>query len=151
MSGIMLDKTRPYGEVHGEVPHGLTYEQDGLPFDAYGKLIDALLTTEMRGKVAQRRKAPAAAPPPPQVPDGEPEGGSEAEGASLPPTPPDEVNLEAWVKGQQNYYPFSIFKAAKARYAKNFTSLKQLAEFLVEDAKVVTWDEVAPKYRPAEG
>lgn len=162
---LKLDRSkRNISEVHGDRtpddPHyRVCYWQDDLPFDARGELVpddgkdkpwiglvegkpieffplytplrrqkrDAKLARLKSGKAALAAEAEADAP------------------AAAKAEPDDDINLEAWLRGEVDYEQFALLKAAKTRYSRNYTRLRDLVEDLVYDEKILPEDQVAPR------
>lgn len=64
LTELTLDEARSYGSVHGETEHGISFEQDGLPYDHSGALIVAALdgvTKQKATRLLKQRIARAAA------------------------------------------------------------------------------------------
>lgn len=145
---ITLDKSRGYGEVHGETgAHNIAFEQDGLPFDAQGALIEGALTPDLR-EVVKRRLAKMAKGAAKRAAEAEAEADDE-DGSPAADEPDDGtgINLLQWVKGNEKYQWHVIQQEFRKRHAMNVNDGASAAEVMVVDLKIVTWDEVAPQYR----
>jgi hypothetical protein len=166
MSGLtlILDRTRPHGTCHGEgLTHGLSYEQDGLPFDHEGNLIMALVTSEAQKQLVDKKLARMAkrlARDEAAQATTQGEGAGAAPAASVPATQADDdddedenfdddVNFDAWARGMEQVPWVVLQKAARKRFAKVFRSKEQIIEFLVFDAKMLGLDDVVASMRPA--
>ncbi len=147
-----LDRSRPFGSVTGPTEHKIAYTQanQGIadwPYDAHGGLIEAALNDAQAAKLREKRaKAKAAPIETVDEVDEEPD-------APLPPPKPedDAVNLTMWLTGEAKYKQFEITKAFKARYHIAKNDLKEIARYLVEDAKppLVARALVHPSILPA--
>ena len=146
MSGptILLDRTRPYGEYHGEGLGLRLYEQDGLPFDHKGELLMDLVTAEQKPlvekklkKAASKAKASAGdkAAAPAEADDEEGEDGSV-------------INFDAWAQGKERHEWTVLAAEARKRFHKSFKGKDDLIEFLVFEAKMIALDDVATSLRP---
>lgn len=124
------------------------FEQDGLPFNQMGELVAKLIKTKeqkdlVEKKLKRQAKLAAGAPTPPDDDDK-----SKAEPADDDDDTADigkEINLEAWLKDEVQYEPNLMFKEAKKRYGKHFTTYQQLAEYLVYEENVCGASEVPTK------
>lgn len=166
---ISLDKSKPYSEVRGERtvddPHYRVHFMQGrkvgtklvlLPFDAQGNLVPddgktepyqginveakpvvhrPLYDNDMRKLVERLKKRMAEA-----MPDEE-EGDDEVVGDAGDPE--DDVNLEAWLKGEARYTPQLLRAAARKRYHILFPDERELVRGLVLDTHLVPEDQVA--------
>jgi hypothetical protein len=145
---LMLDRSRAYATVHGEgVIHA--FEQDGLPFNQQGELVEKLVKTKEHKALVEKKlkrlaKLTAGAPPEPVVEDDKPE--TEDDDSDLG----KDINFEAWLKDEVQYEPNLLFKEAKRRFNKHFSAFDQLAEYLVYDEQVVGPSEVPTKLRPRQ-
>ena len=59
----------------------------------------------------------------------------------------DEVNFEAWLRGEADYETFILFPAWAKRKGRKHTKLRDLVEDLVLDEKIVSEDDVTPRLR----
>src|SRR5690606_30932714 len=76
MAKIALDKTRPFATVHGDTGSlNICFEQDTLPFDAAGNLIEKALNADQRKMLEKRLARQAAAPKKPAAADAEQDAG----------------------------------------------------------------------------
>lgn len=149
---VILDRTRKHATVHGEVEHGLAYKQDGLPFNAQGELIEALVVTpdqkatlERKLKKAKANKSKPQAADPVQQPVQAQASDEDDDDDALTD---EDINFDAWARGIERYEWIALQRAAKKRFAKVFTSKEQLVEFLVFDEKIIALADVAPALRP---
>jgi hypothetical protein len=143
LSLASLDRSKPFGTVHGEPKDGVHFWQDGLPFDAQGKLALATLTDEQRlraerlarksARLAPRRAAAAAA--------------VEAADQEQAPAAGD-VNLEAWLRGDAKYLYDAVRTAIRGRYQKDCPSIGDAVEFLVLEVQLVDRKLVAKRLLP---
>lgn len=161
---LRLDKSRYHSTIHGERrpddPHvRAVYLQDGIHFDAHGFHIDELITDEKtRALVDRRLKRQTKAAPKQEGDDPVDAGDGEDEEAGSPPGGPEsseDVNLEAWLRGEAKYPWFGITKLVRERYHQNLSKMVDVLEFLVFDEKVVREDELSPELkkqlRPSQG
>ena len=153
---LSLDRTRDYGTVHGEgVPHGMLYEQDGLAFNAQGELIMALVDTDEKKALVERKLRKLAKAQAKQADDAAPQSDGQS-GATTSQDDDDdedaptdaEVNIDAWARGAAKVPWVELQKVAKQRFAKVFKGKEELVEFLVYDAKLLNIEDVAPALRP---
>lgn len=139
---LMLDRSRAFAEVHGEgVIHA--FEQDGLPFNQMGELVDKLVKTKEQKALVEKRlkrlaKLAAGAP---AEPEEEKKPAEEDDDADLG----KDINLEAWLKDEVQYAPNILFAEAKKRFGKHFSTFHQLAEYLVFEENVLGPTEVPTK------
>lgn len=135
MSLIKLDRSRDFATVHGE---GMThaFEQDGLPFDHHGSLVEALVPPDKQAMVEKKLRRLAK-----KVDKGTDQptssDGDEAQGS--------DINFELWLKDEARYQPHELYNEARRRFSKNFSNLTDLAEFLVFDENVCPPEDVPTK------
>ncbi len=164
---VRLDRSRIHSTVHGEcLPddpmYGVAYEQGGLPFDAQGKLVapNDKHTEPFKAKTADgketihhplyddRRRALLArrlerigksAHKPTHKPQPI-EADEDADGVFSDEV--DLVNLEEWLRGNEEYEPMVIFATLRKRESRNFNRLRDAIDFLVHEKHVVHPKEV---------
>jgi hypothetical protein len=151
-SKLRMDRSKPFGTVHGErlpgdIHQNTHFYQDGMPFDANGHLIlDAIEDPKIRA-IAERKlkKLPAAKAVDAAEADVD-DDDNDTGGDNTPPEPvaPGDVNLEAWLRGEASYPWFAITKAVRERHSSNISKQAEMVEFLVHDLKIVRPDEVGP-------
>lgn len=128
-----------------------------MPFDASGYLIyDAISDPKIKA-IADRKlkKVPAAKTGESRSVEGDGDGDddngpdNDAGGDTAPPASvsPDDINLEAWLRGEVNYPWFSITKAVRTRHNANISKQSDMVEFLVRDLKIVPEDQVGADLR----
>lgn len=136
-----LDKSRDFGTYHPP-DGGAHYNQDGYDFDHTGALVEDRLTEEQKERL---KKKPTAPPPKPPAPAAH---GKAHKKETVPDPEPDAdgLNLEAWLRGEEDY-PFpDVQKAVKARYSVWKTAKRDLLLFLVEDQKLVETDDLSDEF-----
>jgi hypothetical protein len=152
---LRMDKSRPFGTVHGERAPGdkhqfAHFQQDGIYYDAHGLHLEELVEDDKtRALVERRLKRQAKAAPKEKAADaGDSDNDEDLDPASngAGSDSSDDVNLEAWLRGEAQYHWFRITKLVRERYHQNITKLIDMIEFLVEDEKVITVSELAPEY-----
>jgi hypothetical protein len=146
---LRMDRSRPFGTIHGERTPGDKYalahfSQDDIFFDAQGLHIDELVEDDKVRALVDRRLKRAAKP-------ADDAGGSDEDdadpGEPKPPgsdSSPDDVNLEAWLRGEAKYQWFAITKRVRERFSQNITKQVDMIEFLVMDEKVIPVDQLDP-------
>jgi hypothetical protein len=170
---IRLDRSRPFSECRGDRtpddPHyKVHYWQGGrlgkdiilLPFDAGGQLVPddgktAPWTGLVEGKQVQfhplwndkmreflKLKAARLTQMAGDQVEEDPIS-TEAMTEALA----EEVNLQAWLRGEARYAPHLLRAAAKKRFSKNYPQIKELVVDLVLDEKLVPEDEVCNELR----
>lgn len=107
----------------------------------YSPLMKAYLDAKKK-KVAQVTAAVAASEP--VIDEGENEGDVDVLGAG---SAEDEVNLQAWLRGQIEYPPHLVRSAYRNRYNRAQTKISDLVVDLVLDEKLIPEDELAPKFK----
>src|SRR6266403_1634016 len=146
---LRMDRSRPFGTVHGERLPGdksatAHFTQDGICFDAQGLHIDDLVEDEKVRALVDRKLKKAAKPA------GDAGGSDETDddpGETKAPgsdSAPDDVNLEAWLRGEAKYPWFAITKRVRERYSQNISKQIDMIEFLVMDEKVIPLDQLDP-------
>lgn len=138
-----LDRSRPFGTVHPP-DQGAHYEQDGYPFDAQGKIVEALLTEDQKKALEKKPPRPPAAPKAPKEPRPPNPGSASAGGGK-----DDEggVNLEQWLRDQDSANFKDVRLAVKERYSVWETSRAEVVIFLVNEQKLLAAEEIDPELR----
>jgi len=160
---VRLDRTKPYGTVHGDrTPddpyYRVHYWQRGLPFDANGILVpddqrtepwpgivegktimfQPLYTRAMREELEKRIARMMRSQKEAEAERDAPEA------IEAPVDPAEEVNLESYLRGEVDYPFFQLKKAAEARFHKRYNRLRTIIEDLVYEEKVLPEMEVHP-------
>lgn len=157
---VTMDRSKPFSTVHGERgpgdPHrDVHFFQDGLPFSAQGHMLAELvgaICTEQQQALAARKLKQVEAQMRARATAGDGGGNTKDEaGTELAPANPNDVNLDAWLRGTARYQWFSVSAAIKARYHKNVGNAANAVIFLVEEVKLVPAGEIAPGFRSAFG
>lgn len=150
---LRLDRSRPHGTIHAERlpgdPHqNAHFTQDGITFDAQGLHIDELIQDDKIRALVDRRLKKQSAPKPAAEDDA---GGSDE--ADDDPAPSGagsaastDVNLEAWLRGEEKYQWFLVTKTVRERYSQNISKLTDMIVFLVEDEKVIPESELSAEF-----
>lgn len=131
MAKIMLDRSRYFSSVHGEITDNVFFRQDGLPFDGAGNLVEKALDEAGRKTVERKLKEIAKKPA-----DAEPEV-----------VDPANVNLEQWLRGTVRYPYHIVQNAIRDRYHRTITNFAEAVEFLVIEQRLVPEEEIAKEHR----
>lgn len=160
---VRMDKSRYFSTVHGDRgpddPHAkVNFYQDGLPFDAQGLLLVEAIPADDKAALAKADKLIKKAskntvktPPPPDGEVTDETGGADDDDGDQSGGNPDDVNLEAWLRGEQKYPWFAVTKAIRTRFAKNITKTEDAVAFLVNEQGIVAKENVAAAYQPMIG
>lgn len=157
---LRLDRSRPHGTIHGERPPGDRHQQahftqDGITFDSQGFHIDELIEDDKVRALVDRRLKKQGAP----KADDDDAGSDNAE-TDPPPTgggspASTDVNLEAWLRGEEKYQWFTITKTVRERFSNNITKATEMIEFLIYDQKIIPEADLAPEFaaqlKPRQG
>lgn len=143
---VTLDRSKAFSTVHGERtpgdPHyGVHFFQDGLPFNAGGELMMDKVPSELRELAARKVEKVKAQMASTKGAAGD--GGASTSGGP-PMGDPNDVNLEAYLRGRMQYQWFAIVAAVRNRYHTTKQGKKDLIAFLVEEIKLIPRGEVAP-------
>jgi hypothetical protein len=150
---LRMDRSRPYGSVHGERAPGDAHQnvhfyQDNLPFDAQGFLVYDAITDENAKKLADRKlKKLVVKPADEDGDDGADEADASSSSSDAAPAASGtsgDVNLDAWLRGEANYQWAKITKTVRERYHQNISKQADMVAFLVLDEKIIPENEVAP-------
>lgn len=142
---------------HQKVPNCVAhYTQDGFMFDQHGKLLEAFLTTEQKKKLDVHGDKPKA-PNPNAAADKE---GEKESNPSVPKTRLEQrrehemqkadngdVNLAAWLTGDEKYPEYRVKNTVRARYSVVFGNVADLARFLVMEQRLVPIEDVREDLR----
>ena len=141
LSLASLDRSKPFGTVHGDLKDGIHFWQDGLPFDAQGKLVGARLTDEQRVRAERLARKAARLAPRQAAATGAAEAADEEPDAG-------DVNLEAWLRGDAKYLYDAVRTAIRGRYQRDCPSIGDAVEFLVFEVQLVDRKLVAKRLLP---
>jgi hypothetical protein len=148
-----MDKSMPYGEVHGErVPDdrhaNVHFFQNGLPFNAQGVLLHDHPDVERDPKLkalaalmlkkASKKKVSAPGDDAAADPDADPDDNDGVDN--------DPVNLSEWAKGQQRVEWQNVSDAIAARYKKRIGNKREALEFLIEQ-RAVSMAELSAEHK----
>jgi hypothetical protein len=162
---LKLDKSRAFGTVHGDRQvddplYRVRYYQGGFPFDTDGILVpDDGQRGLKEGMDQDGRKVfypPLYSEPLRVLLNKKLERLLKSSKAQIEPEDDEEivdaedfseedVNLEAWLRGDVKYPPHQIYKACRKRYSKNHTSIRSVVNDLVLDEELIPENEVAPE------
>lgn len=163
---VRMDRSKPFSTIHGDRGPGdqhqfVQFKQDGLPFDAEGKLlieaisVDDTKNREKAKRLIERAKARAGGEKAPAVPEPQKASDQDSLNTGTDETDHDsgagggagEVNLEAWLRGEQKWPWFQIAAAIRTRFAKNVTKQADAVQFLVRDEKIISDADVTEAFR----
>lgn len=163
MARVTLDRSRPFGTVHGEMKgnsgRALAFEQDGFPFGADGEVILELCNDEQRARIEQgsKKAKPSASPTPAKAQTGAAKAASKkqkqqtAKPAQAEANGAEPLNLEQFLRGQVRAQPFAVIQAVRDRYHKVASSVREAVIYLVEEEGLVPADQVDRKlYNPRQ-
>jgi hypothetical protein len=142
-SAVRLDRSKPHGTVHGVIEDGIHYHQDGLPFDAHGRLIvdrlspDQLAFAERKGRRSARANARGG-------------GQNRHDAGKDAPAEAGDVDLAAWLRGEGKYLFDEVRGAIRKRYSRDVASIGDAVEFLTQELvpPLVAIDAVARRLAP---
>lgn len=162
---VRMDRSRSFATVHGErgpsdLHAGVHFYQDGIPFDAQGFLlfdhpdlkVPGAHGDKIRALVERKLKKAAsiAAKQPPKPakerdvdsdPDAD-ESDADAEDDLLDP-----VNLEAWLRGEQEVEWNDVSQEIARRFKVRKSKVEDAVAFLVNEQRVVAKDQLRRKFQ----
>lgn len=154
-----MDKSRDFSTVHGDMNPGnpdaaVNFVQDGLPFNAAGRLIldhhTILESEKLQAKVEKllvKAQKAAAANPGDELDDDEIERlESELDDDDEDGDEPEIVNLVSWAAGQKEYPWQHVTDRIAAKHGRRATNKKQAIEILLEE-KVIAIGALSKKHR----
>ncbi len=146
---LRLDRSKPFATIHGQRhpddPHlRAKFQQDGIHYDSEGLHIDSLIADDETRALVDRRLKRQARSAPKKDGAGEGSDGDPGDGSSGS-SGDDDVNLEAWLRGEAQYQWFAITKLVRDRFKMNITKQADMVDFLVNEQKVIPLADVDPK------
>lgn len=158
---LRIDKSKAFSTVHGERtpgdPHAnIHFYQDGLPYNAQGFYVDGKLddTSDPEGKLralVERRLRKLEGQSLPADADAELKDQIAAANAPGGKGGGDDVNLEAWARGEAQYIFGEVRSAIKKRFGLNVKDAKAAVECLALDEKIVPEEALAPDFKKILG
>jgi hypothetical protein len=159
---LRMDRSKDFSTIHGErTPDDrharVHFYQDGLPFDAQGFYLDGFLddSSDPDGKIralAERRLRKLEGQALPADADAEALDEELAKaGAKGGAGQGDDVNLEAWARGEAQYIFGEVRAAIKKRFGQVVKDQKGAIELLALDEKVVPEDQLALPFKQLIG
>jgi len=172
-----LDKSRPSGQHfpplknEKDVNQIAHFEQDGFQFDNTGKLLTAWLTPEQKKAWTAQAKPPDQKKNEPAGGESEQDGaggesaGAETAGEDAVQAPmtrgeirrqeeenkrhagSDDLNLNAWLRGDEKYPEFRVKKVVRDRFSRVFDKIGDLVEFLVTDENIEVFENLKPEFK----
>ena len=153
---VRMDRSRAYSTVHGDRGEGDKYAgvmfiQDGIPCDASGYFIfdhpdmekpgpegdkrRKLAEKKIARALAQAAKAPPK-PPPSRADADNDEDEDEAEATNEEEDLLEPINLEAWLRGEQQVEWQEVTQEIARRYKKRVAKIEDAITFLVKEGVV---------------
>ena len=158
---LRMDRSKDFSTIHGERtpgdPHArVHFFQDGLPFDSQGFYLDGFLddSSDPEGKLralVERRLRKLEGQPLPADADAEALDEQVAKAGAKGGAGQDDVNLEAWARGEAQYIFGEVRAAIKKRFGQVVKDQKVAIELLALDEKVVPEDQIAPAFKQLLG
>ena len=153
---VRMDKSRAFSTIHGDRvpgdPHcGVMYRQDGIPCDAEGYFLFDHPDLQKRGpegdklrkvaakKIERQLKIDAKKPPPvvrAESDDDDEEDVDDAEDGEKEEELLDPINLEMWLRGEQEVEWQEVTQEVARRYKKRIAKMGDAVEFLVKEGVV---------------
>lgn len=143
-----MDRSKPFATIHGQRhpddPHQRArFQQDGIHYDSQGLHIDELISDdETRDLVDRRLKRQIKSAP---QKEGAGDGDDGDPGENPGSADGDEVNIEAWLRGEAQPQWFAITKIVRERYKANITKRPDMVDFLVNEQHVIPFADLDPK------
>lgn len=147
---LRMDKSKVFSTVHGErtpgdFHAGIFFYQDGLPFDSQGFYVEGKLddSNDADGKLRElvdRRLRKLVNKQTPADADAEREEQLTAASAPSGRGGADEVNLEGWARGEDQYIFAEIRAAIKKRLGMHVKDTKNALEVLYDEKIVAETD-----------
>jgi hypothetical protein len=139
-----LDRTRSFGEVHGERRFDEQYDQDGFLFRADGTVVEEAMTDADRARlksVVEQNEALDAARAAfmQKLPDADPAIVAKlitAEGLKKPEPEDEPIDLVAWARQEKRYNFAKVTKAFREKYNQSPVNAAQGLEILAEHGAI---------------
>lgn len=159
---LRMDRSKDFSTIHGERapsdPHArVHFYQDGLPFDSQGFYLAGFLDDSndpdgrLRALVERRlRKLEGQALPADADADALDDQLTKS-GAKGGAGQGDDVNLEAWARGEAQYIFGEVRAAIKKRFGQVVKDQRGAIELLALDEKVVPEDQIALPFKQLLG
>lgn len=158
---LRMDKSKTFSTIHGErTPDDLHarvhFVQDGLPFDSQGFYLTGFLddATDPEGRLRElverrlRKLEGQALPADADADELDAQLATKAGAAGAGQG--DDVNLEAWARGESQYIFAEVRTSLRKRFAQNVKDQRGAVELLL-DEKVVQEEQLAPAFKQLLG
>lgn len=145
---LNLDRTKHFSSVHGDqLAYNLGFIQDGIPFDAGGRLIKELFEPGNRktldrdfpgagkamarklARLADEHKAAAAA----DIAD---TANKLGEQQPHDEDPDADIDLVAWAEGKIKLLPHVVYRVAKRRFSKFFRTYAEVVAHMIDQKAI---------------
>lgn len=142
---LTLDRSRAFGEVHGEHEYGAKNIQDGFFFDAEDTLIHGAMDTVQRKKLEQLQAQDTAMAKAREafravMPDADEATINKiinVENLKLP-VAEEEIDLAGWGRGEKKYLFTRVAQKIRAEFSQSPANTKQAMEILAEHGLIAS-------------